>query len=218
MKQAEIQKNTANIWALLPVCGCIIYVILYVFATRYYPGGSQADKNSIGYSWVNNYWCNLLYEKGINGQPNPAKPIAITAMAILCISISLFWIQFPQYTPLNALGKKTIQVCGTLAMVTGFLLFTDINHDLVINVASMLGLIAMVGTFAGLYRNGWKRLFLFGLTNIVMVILNNVFYHTEGLIVYLPVIQKITFLLFLTWISSISIKIYKVSHTGSLTA
>ena len=200
---------------VLPALGCIIYIVLYVIATQYYPGGSQADKDSIGYSWANNYWCNLLYANGINGKPNPAQPIAITAMAILCLSISLFWIQFPRYTTLNNLSKKTIQVCGTLAMVTGFLLFTDINHDLITNVASSLGLIAMIGTFAGLYRNGWKNLFLFGLINIVMVVLNNVFYHTAGLIVYLPVIQKITFLIFLSWISCICFKIYQVSTQGS---
>jgi len=182
-------------------------MVLYIIATRYYPGGSQADKNSIGYSWVNNYWCNLLYAKGINGKPNAAQPIAMTAMAILCISLSLFWIQFPLFTSLNKRARFTIQASGTLAMIIGFLLFTNFNHDLIINTASFLGLIAMAGTFVGLYKNGWNGLFGFGFVNVVMIILNNVFYHTEGLIVYLPVIQKITFFIFLTWICCISFKI-----------
>jgi hypothetical protein len=194
-------------WLLLPVFGIILYVILYLIATRYYPGGSQADRNSIGYSWVNNYWCNLLYANGINGRPNAARPIAMTAMGILCISLSLFWIQFPGFTSLNKPARFTIQASGTLAMITGFLLFTDLNHDLIINTASFLGLIAMAGTFVGLYQNGWKVLFGFGLLNIVMIILNNIFYHTERLIVYLPVIQKITFLIFLTCICCIAFKI-----------
>jgi hypothetical protein len=182
-------------------------VILYIIATRYYPGGSQADKNSIGYSWVNNYWCNLLYANGINGRPNAARPIAMTAMGILCISLALFWIQFPRFTSLNKPARLTIQASGTLAMMIGFLLFTNLNHDLIINTASFMGLIAMTGTFVGLYQNGWKVLFGFGLLNIVMIIMNNVFYHTEGLIVYLPVIQKITFVIFLTWICYIAFKI-----------
>jgi len=186
-------------------------VVLYIIATKYYPGGSQADKNSIGYSWVNNYWCNLLNANGINGKPNPAQPIALTAMVILCISLSLFWIQFPKFTPLNKPAKLTIQTSGTMAMITGSLLFTHFNHDLIINTASFLGLIAMAGTFVGLYQNGWKSLIGFGLVNIVMIILNNVFYHTEGLIFYLPVIQKITFLVFLTWICCIVFKIQFLS-------
>jgi hypothetical protein len=201
------RKDHKERWLLLPVFGIILYVILYIIATRYYPGGSQADKNSIGYSWINNYWCNLLYANGINGKPNAAQPIAMTAMGILCISLSLFWIQFPRFTTLNKPAKRAIQVSGTLAMIIGFLLFTNFNHDLIINTASCLGLIAMAGTFVGLYQNGWKVLFGLGLVNIVMIILNNVFYHTEGLIVYLPVIQKITFLVFLFWICCISFKI-----------
>lgn len=194
-------------WLLIPVFGILFYVVLYIVATRYYPGGSQADKNSIGYSWANNYWCNLLYAKGINGKPNTAQPIAMMAMAILCVSLSQFWILFPQFTSLNKPAKLTIQISGTLSMIVGFLLFTNFNHDLIINTASLLGLIAMAGTFAALYRNDWKALFRFGLVNIVMVIANNVFYHTEGLIAYLPIVQKITFLLFLTWFCCISFKI-----------
>lgn len=188
----------------------MIYVVLYIIATRYYPGGSQADKNSIGYSWANNYWCNLLYEKGINGKPNAAQPIAMTAMAILCISVSLFWVQFPRFTSLNKSARITIQLSGSMAMAVGFLLFTNFNHDLIINTASILGVIAMTGTFVGLYNNRWKALFGFGLANIGMIILNNIFYHTEGLIVYLPIIQKITFLIFLIWICCIVFKIFSL--------
>jgi hypothetical protein len=159
----------------------------------------------------------MLYANSINGKPNAAQPIAITAMAVLCISLSLFWIQFPQFTSLNKSAKLTIQVFGTLAMIIGFLQFTHFNHDLIINTASFLGLIAMAGTFVGLYKNGWKGLFSLGLVNIVMIILNNVFYHTEGFIVYLPVIQKITFLIFLIWISCIAIKILLFNKPGPAT-
>ena len=200
-------KDNKKRWLLFTVFGISLYVILYIIATRYYPGGSQADKNSIGYSWTNNYWCNLLYAKGINGKPNVARPIALTAMVILCISLSLFWIQFPRFTSLNKPAQLTIQASGTLAMIAGSFLFTSFNHDLIINTASFLGLIAMAGTFVGLYQNGWKLLFAFGFINIIMIILNNIFYHTEGLIVYLPIIQKITFLIFLTWVCCIVFEI-----------
>lgn len=34
--------------------GIIISLLLLLVATLYYPGGSQYDKNSVGYDWKNN--------------------------------------------------------------------------------------------------------------------------------------------------------------------
>ena len=37
-----------------------MFLVLYVVAAQYYPGGSQADQASRGFDWVHNYWCNLV--------------------------------------------------------------------------------------------------------------------------------------------------------------
>jgi hypothetical protein len=71
-----------NFWLLTPILGTLLFVVLYLVASSLYPGGSQVDKGSIGFSWTNNYWCNLLSGNAINGQPNPAKPYAISGMAV----------------------------------------------------------------------------------------------------------------------------------------
>jgi hypothetical protein len=76
----DILKLKQNIWVLSPLFGTLIYLLLYIVATFFYPGGSQVDKNSFGFSWAQNYWCNLLNENAINGQHNSARPIAIAAM------------------------------------------------------------------------------------------------------------------------------------------
>jgi len=183
--------------------------MLYIVAALLYPGGSQVDKNSIGYSWSNNYWCNLLYEYAINGQHNPAKPVAMTGMFILCSTLSFFWFLFPRRINLDNNLKLTIQISGILAMTIAFLLFTNINHDLVINSASILGLIATAGIFIGLHKIKWYGLLSFGVLNILLVGLNNYFYHNKELITYLPIIQKITFASFLLWFCSIDISLYR---------
>jgi len=193
---------------LTPIFGTIIFVILYVLATLFYPGGSQVDKNSIGFSWANNYWCNLLNEKAINGQHNPAKPFAMTGMFVLCVTLSFFWFLFPRHINIGKTTKLIIQVSGMLAMTNAFFLFTNINHDLVTNLASILGLVATVGTFIGLYKTKWYGLFIFGLLNIFLVGLNNYVYYNKGLIIYLPIIQKISFAAFLIWVCSIDINLY----------
>src|SRR3954449_6164304 len=73
------QYKRIYLWTLLPLFGIILFLLLYFIATLYYPGGAQFDKTTKGFSWTQNYWCNLLNENAINGLPNPARPIAITA-------------------------------------------------------------------------------------------------------------------------------------------
>lgn len=197
---------------LIPVFGTLLFVILYIIATLLYPGGSQVDKHSAGFSWVNNYWCNLLNENAINGQHNPAKPVAMTGMFILCLSISFFWMLFPRYINVSKNLRLTIQCTGIPAMVIAFFLFTNINHDLIINTACTFGLIAMVGVFIGLYKTKWYGLFAAGFLNILLIAINNYVYYTKGLIIYLPVVQKISFATFLIWICCIDITMYRCTE------
>ena len=157
---------------------------------------------------MQNYWCNLLNERAINGHPNTARPIATIAMAILCISLAVFWYHFPQQVSLSKSHKRLIQIFGLLSMATILLLSTN-HHDLIINLATVFGLIAVVGTFVALNKLKWAVLFQAGLINIALVALNNILYYGNGLQFYLPVVQKITFLYFLIWISAINLKLLK---------
>lgn len=202
------QTTIKQFWTLIPLFGTVLFAALYFIASLNYPGGSQFDKSAVGFSWANNYWCNLLNDHAINGQLNSAQPIALTAMLILCFSLTFFWLLFPKYTLLGNYGKLTIQIFGTLAMTSGILLFTDLNHDLITNLASLFGLIAMTGTLFGLHKDGWKMLYYFGLFNLILVGVNNYLYYNKDLIMYLPLVQKITFATFLIWICCINIKIY----------
>lgn len=201
--------RSKSIWIVAPIIGCFLFVILYVIAALLYPGGSGADKTAIGYSLTNNYWCNLLSENAINGQPNAARPVAVTAMFILCLSLSTFWILFPALARLKKYHKLLIQIAGTLAMLTSFLLLTNIDHDLAINTSSSLGFIAVIGTLVALYQLKWNWLFVFGLLNVLLIGLNNYLYHTEGMMIYLPLVQKISFISFLVWFSLIDLKLYR---------
>ncbi|POY39301.1 hypothetical protein C3K47_02045 [Solitalea longa] len=203
-------ENQKNIWLLAPTFGTILFVVLYVVATLFYPGGSQVDKSSIGFSWINNYWCNLLNENAINGRHNPAKPIAMTGMFVLCLTLTNFWFLFSRHINIGKSIRLVIQISGAIAMTIAFFLFTNINHDIVTNLASTFGFIATVGTFIGLYKTKWYGLFAFGLLNILLIGLNNYLYYNNGLIIYLPIVQKISFATFLIWVCSIDINLYRM--------
>lgn len=206
-----VAGRMARAWLLLPFGGTIAFACLYLAATFLYPGGSQADRNAKGFSWTQNYWCNLLNEQSINGQHNTARPIAMTALLVLCLTLAFFWYVFPLHAGLPKNKRLAVQLSGFCAMGTGLFIFTAF-HDLVVNLACIFGLVAMAGTFAGLKKLKWNRLFWLGVFNLLLAVINNILYYGNGLRVYLPVVQKITFVFFLGWIACISLRLF--AETG----
>jgi len=204
----RLTTKPRNFWILLPVIGCVLFIILYVVAALIYPGGSETNRASVGYSWSENYWCNLLNNKAINGQINTAKPVAMTAMVILCISLSFFWILFPIVAQLKKYQRIIIQFGGTVSMIAVFLLLTNIDHDIVVNISSSLGFVAILGVLVALYQLRWSKLFIFGLFNLFLIALNNYLYYIINDLTYLPIVQKLTFVSFLFWICCIEMKMY----------
>jgi hypothetical protein len=204
-KQLNKKKS---IELLIPVFGTLLFVVLYIIATLLYPGGSQVDKDAIGFSWVHNYWCNLINEKAINGQDNPAKPFAMAGMFVICVTVSYFWMLFPRHFKMKKSAQLVIQISGLLAMTTAFFLFTNDQHDFITNLSSFFGVIALFGTLMGLYQKKWFLLLTLGLLNLLLVGLNNYCYYHQDLIHYLPIIQKISFASFLIWICCIDVCLY----------
>lgn len=198
-------------WVLVPLFGVILFVVTYIIATLLYPGGSQADSESKGFSWLHNYWCNLLNEKAINGEYNSARPVAITGMIILCISMAVFWHQFAKWINPGPPGRQIMQFSGIASMCSALFIFTR-YHDIIINVTSLLAILALVGTYSGLYKKGWRNLFWVGIFNLVLMGINNFIYYTGKQIYYLPIVQKITFCFVLVWICLIVIKLYRYNR------
>lgn len=207
------KSNFRKILLLTPLFGTLLFTILYITAALLYPGGSQIDTNSQGFSWVNNYWCNLLCERALNGQPNSAKSVADAGLFVLCATLSFFWIVFSNQMHADKKLKLTIKVCGPVSMIISLFLFTNINHDIVTNLASLFGIIATLATLIGLYKIKWFILFFVGLFNLLLVALNNYVYHSSEMIIHLPIIQKISFLSFLIWVCWINIRLYRQKQT-----
>jgi hypothetical protein len=199
------------LWHLTPVIGVVGFIILDVLATFYYPGGSTFHPHAEGYSWLHNYWSTLLSQTAINGQPNAARPIAIAAMIFLTFSLGLFWFSFS--AEIREIGplRWVIQVSGILSMLITIILVRG-PHSLTVNVASIFGLIATVGTTIGARKLEWNSLFWMGIVNIVLIIVNNAFYYIPNLQVALPLLQKFTFLSYLTWICLLNIALYRKIH------
>ena len=207
-------SKRSNYLLLLPIAGALLFLFLYFVAALNYPGGSQADKYSKGFSWLHNYWCNLLNETGINGLPNAGRRYAMAGMLVLCLSLGWFWFCFARYTALKKSYRIGMQLSGVLSMCIAFFIFTSL-HDSIINIAALLALIALSGTFIGLYKIKWWGLFSFGVFNLLLVAVNNWLYYGGGLL-YLPVVQKITFVSFLLWICFVCRKLYHFAEKAAM--
>lgn len=198
-------NTTSKYQSIIPIAGIIAFVSLYILASLQYPGGSQANPQSKGFSWMDNYFCNLLNQTAINGQANQGQPFALASLVVLALSLALFWWNFPNYLPLNKFQTKIIRTTGVSSMVIACLLFTNYNHDVITNTASLFGLIAILTSMWVLYQNKQMAIFVFGLFNLLLVVLNNWLYYDPILIKYLPLVQKISFVSVLIWIICINI-------------
>jgi hypothetical protein len=201
-----LKTKISKILSLTSSYGILIFVILYLFSASLYPGGSQANINSEGFDWINNYWCNLTNIKSINGHNNPARPYAISAMVILCLSLLIFFLQFSKVVAKSQTWKIIIKIAGPVSMVLGIFIFTE-HHDLLTILSSIFGLLAVIGIIFEIFKSEMNRYKLTGLACILLLGLNNYIYYSGDLIELLPLIQKITFLMVLSWIIGLNFKI-----------
>jgi hypothetical protein len=207
-----VQQKTSNInppfWPKITIGGIILFLLLYFLATKYYPGGSNFYPQEKGFSWSNNYWCELLGENAKNGQNNRARPIALLAMVILTFSISLFWVKLPNLIPMRLWMSRILQISGVISMFSAIFIFSS-YHDFYVTISVLFGTLAFSLALYGLYTHHFMRYFNYCVLCLVLIQANNFIYLSSILIAYLPLLQKITFILVFAWIVALSMRFLK---------
>lgn len=192
---------------LAPFFGVCIYIILYIVSAQMYPGGSDIHPQREGFDWINNFWCDLTDHITESGAINPAKPIAILAMAILCFSIATLSYFVGKYF-IEIPASKLIFYFTAAAMIFANFAYSAF-HDYAVYLAGISGIIPLGLTFYGLYKRKMWHLFNIGAFAMFLLILNFFIYKTRIFYTALPLIQKFTFLSFMFWISTLNFKIVK---------
>lgn len=191
---------------LLPLYGIVLFVLLYVIAALLYPGGSNTSTVSKGFSFWNNYWCDLTGDTAKNGAVNPARPVAIAAWVILCGSLGLFWILLPRLFTVPQ--HPLIQYCGVIASVSAMLTFT-VLHDTAINLAGFFGTIALVPAFVELKKAQYHHLLALALVCFLLGLVNYAIYMSKHGLAVLPALQKMTHAFCLFTFGLASYRIYQ---------
>jgi len=176
----------------------LLFVLFYVVAAGFYPGGAWNDPGAVGFSWRHNYLCDLLDTRAINGMLNTGRYWARVALAFLCLGLMVLWYHLPVLTGGPTWFKNLLRYSGMAALGATVFLRAD-THDLTVRVAGVLGLVALSFLLSGLWKQG-HRIFVFaGGWCLGMFLVNYTIYETGELLYWLPMIQKVTFSSFLAW-------------------
>lgn len=172
---------------LLCIIACLL---LLVIATLNYPGGSQADKNAVGYSWANNYISNLFGPKALNGAHNPARFWAVGAMVFLSGGLALFFAEFSKRLPQKG-AANVVKYIGAGGMVFTFLIATPL-HDVMVTIASTMFLVGMFYITVFVLKSR-LHLFKFCCVICLLVFYATLYLYGTGSVKFLPIMQKVTF-------------------------
>ena len=193
---------------LVPFIGMGLFLILYLIAAFYYPGGSYKYPDHIGFSFLDNYLCDLLDNYAINGNENNAKIPSRIAFGFLCFTLIFIWYHIPRLFKTRNFNHHLIRVCGILSMLTAMFIASG-THDTIVYMAGIVGIVAFMATFMELFKEGHYKLLIIGLGCLVLIFINYVIYETGINRDTLPVIQKITFIICISWFLLLMVSIHK---------
>lgn len=178
--------------------GIIIANILLLVAMFTYPGGSQIDLNSEGYDFINNYFCDLFGVEAQNGMENSANNWAIVGIFFLSISFAIFFINFSTKIP-SKVASNIIKYSGILTMVFTFLVVTPL-HDLMILIGITFCLICYFYITVFVLKSKLLLLKILSIVTLLVMYLCSYIYFTQQYLIYLPLMQKVSYMLNLIWI------------------
>ena len=193
-----LQRAWGVVSWLAPLLGVFAFAVLYVVAACVYPGGTRADPTLPGFSFVHNYWCDLLDATTYGGHANDARPVARAAMIVFCAGLAVLWMAAPRLFGRAERRAWVVRLAGlgSAAVIPwvgmGF-------HDLAVQAAGVLGGAAFVTTLTALpAEQGFLR--RSGLGVLALIAVNYFIWETRIGIGALPLVQKVAFAAVLAWV------------------
>ena len=169
----------------------VISVILIVIATLVYPGGSLADKNSIGFEWSKNFISNLFAAKAINGLENSSRIWAIIGMAFHSVGYGIFFINTSKKIVARP-ATTILKLIGASLILFNFLIVTPL-HDIMVTTTSTLFLMGLFYITVFILKTK-LHLFKFACIICFLNFYYTLFLYGSGNWGLLAIMQKVTFI------------------------
>jgi hypothetical protein len=183
----------------IPAVSVGIFTGLYALSAYLYPGGTRDDPSRVGFSLVDNYWCDLLDARTCGGRLNPSRPIALAAMIVLCAGLSVLWWTVPTLFQGARRRGRLVRSAGLASAVVTPLVGTPF-HDSAINAAGLLGVAAFGATITAAGNDGGRAPGFLAVSTLVLMAANFIIWETGAGLLVLPLIQKVAFASFLLWV------------------
>jgi hypothetical protein len=108
-------------------------------AAELYPGGSWTDPDAQGFSWLRNFWCDLLRSRAINGADNGVgKQLASVGFAALGAALWPYW--WVAASLLAGQRKRWVAVLGMISAASlGAMAFLPSDQYPILHGAVALG-------------------------------------------------------------------------------
>jgi hypothetical protein len=182
--------------------GIIIGIFLLILATFHYPGGTYENVNSEGYDWANNYISNLLRPLAVNGTENAARPYAILGVLFLTTSFGVFFVKFSNRIKIRS-ASLVIKYLGILATILGFITVVPSMHDIMVTASSILTLLIFFYITVMVIKSKLSLMKVLSIIFLLTFYFGAYMYFTRSYLEYMPIMQKIIFLMKIVWILSL---------------
>jgi hypothetical protein len=173
----------------LPLLGVIASLVPFTLAALRYPGG---------YDWTRQFVSTLFWPVTPMGAPNAARPLAVAAMFVFCLSVGVLFELVSRRATVRALGK-TLQTGGIGAAVYGFLAVTPL-HDLMVEIALGFFVVAMVAALRLAALEGRPALLAAGALCLSLLVVTAVMYYGKVFWIALPIAQKASMSSCIAWV------------------
>lgn len=209
-----MNQNLKKSSLIIPFSGLILFGVLTTVAILFYPGGNRFEPAAMGYSFFDNFWCDLLDKITHRGEPNAGRPFAVLANIIFPLSMIPLWIEIPnKYAPSFRLMRAT-QVFGIGAMFTAALVFSPFHDNMIILNSITLGPALLLLTY--FYFKAKKRVLLsLMLVPTILACLNFSFWFLQVNVRFVPAGQKFALFGFLIWVGAAVLDLRRTGFKSS---
>jgi hypothetical protein len=186
----------------LILIGVTIGILLLIMSTIYYPGGTYENVNSEGYDWTSNYISNLLRPVAVNGEENTARPFAILGVLFLTASFGLFFVNFSNRIKIRS-ASLVIKYFGILATTLGFITVVPSMHDIMVTLSSILTLLIFFYITVMVIKSSLTLMKIMSIAFLLTFYFGAYMYFARFQLEYMPIMQKIIFMMKITWVLSL---------------
>jgi hypothetical protein len=191
--------------------GMAVFFIAITIASILYPGGNRFDAQFEGYSFTGNFLCDLFHRTGYNGEFNSGRFYAVLGTYTLALTLLLYWLTLPKLFESLPRHARAVKGFGGTAMAISLFIATPL-HDWCINIGVPLGVIAFIVSIMALRKVGERKLAGLGIVSVALCVVNYLSLIFRVFPGSLPGLQKITLLVFLSWVIAGGIRLEKMAR------